>query len=122
MAWLRKHKFLLTGLIAAALALPLLASPKIEINSEPGDVSGLSCDRMKLEYADAQELTRLIDESGKGFVTFIEDHTADSFVDRLFFRLMFSLSGDREAAEKTAAEAHKTHMAALEKEIAARCT
>ena len=87
------------GIVLLLVAL-LMANCTIDIGTEPGRVGDMSCDRLKLEYAEGQELTRLIDESGKSFLTFIEEDTADSLMGRFFMRMLIWHSGDREAAEK----------------------
>lgn len=120
MVWLEKFKTpVIAGIVLLLVAL-LMANCTIDIGTEPGHVGDMSCDRLKLEYAEGQELTRLIDESGKSFLTFIEEDAADSLMGRFFLRMLIWHSGDGEAAEKVAADGHKMHMEALKKEIAAR--
>jgi len=125
MNWFQKHKTKLGVFGALFFALILTVSCTLDIGTEPGDVGGMSCDKLKSAHADGEELTQVIATTGKSFLSHIEEHieAEGSRMGQWFIRLLlWRHGGDREAAEKTVADGHLEHMAALENEIAARCT
>lgn len=122
MTWVRKHKILST-LIAVFIILPIAVvnCSSVQIGVESGDVSFYSCERLQREYADALQLTRLSEATGKSFFTFIEEEAKGDMMGRLFVRFLIWSSGGREGADQATAQGHAMHMAVVKKEIAARC-
>lgn len=122
MTWVREHKILST-LIAVFIILPIavVSCSSMQIGVESSDVSSYSCERLQREYADALQLTRLSEATGKSFLAFIEEEAEGDLMGQLFIRLLIWSSGGRAGAGEAIRQGHDMHMAAVKKEIVARC-
>ena len=117
--WARKHKTTLS-VFGAMASLAILSNWTLSVSTVPGDVGGLTCDALRLEQADGQQLIQLIDQSGLSFLDHIENEAGKSRMGRFFVRALIWCSGGRAEAETIAAHGHQQHMALLAKEIANR--
>ncbi len=114
------RKYLIAALPVFIIAVALI-SCTIGVDTDFTALERKDCDALQVERADGRSLQEEIDNSGKSFLTLAEEEAQNSFMGRLFMRILIWRSGNREAANAEVARLQLQHMKALDREIAARC-
>ena len=110
----------------AALALVLtlavsLAACDLQVAVDNSDIASKDCTTLKSQQADGQYLRDEVEKSGASPLKLIAGNNEDSWMGRVFVRLLIWRSGGEAEAEAHVAESFAREIQMLESEIAKRC-